>query len=373
MLDALTDRAGRLWSLTTSPARPPRRTPHVVVARGPHRTLRRYADPAAARPGTSPLLFVPPIAAPASSYDLSPEFSLVAHLAGQGRTPYVVDFGEIRYGDRRLGFDDFALDIIPTAISQVLADSGADSVDLLGWSLGGTLSFLTAAGCLPQRRPNTRTTPEDGPPAHPIRSITAFATPLDYDGYPGMSLAGSMLRPFGGEPVSTSLRLSGGVPAPLVRLGYRTTSWKRELTKPWFIATHLDDAEALERMRVVDHFQRTFPGYPGRLVDQIWQRFVLRRELAEGRVHIGGRRYDLRAVDVPVQLFGSHHDTLCPWRAAHHGVELFRASPRVEFTTVDASHLGLLAGPAGVEQTWPVLDAFLTSLDAPAPATAGPR
>ena len=126
-MSQLRERAGTLWDLTLGGGiRPTERTPHVVVAEGLHRTLRRFADDgaraAAAVPGAAPVLLIPPIAAPATSYDLSPEYSVVAHLAAQGRVPYVVDFGEMSYADRNLGFEDFALDIVPQAIERALDD-----------------------------------------------------------------------------------------------------------------------------------------------------------------------------------------------------------------------------------------------------------
>ena len=74
---------------------------------------------------------------------------------------------------------DFITDIIPEAIGRVLDDFGARQVDLYGWSLGGTLSLLTAA-------------PEED---RRVRSIVTIATPLDYNALPGYPLARVLNRP----------------------------------------------------------------------------------------------------------------------------------------------------------------------------------
>ncbi|MFW0789325.1 alpha/beta fold hydrolase [Gordonia sp. CPCC 205333] len=320
-------------------------TDQTVLFDDDHRALRRYGDV-----GGAPVLLVPPIAAPASCYDLSDEFSLVKYLRDAGRTPYVIDFGEIGFGDRRLGFEDFVLDIIPQAIRRVLDDSGTDQVDLVAWSLGGTLSLLTAAAAA--KRGETS-----------IRSITAVATPLDYDALPGYREARALMRPTGGKAPLVPLRLLGGIPAPVVQVAYRATSWQRELRKPLFILQNLRNTQTLERMEVINRFQRTFPGYPGRLTEQMWDQFIYRNRLRTGELTIGDVEVDLADIDVPIQLFGSHRDALCSWTAAQHGVELLTGSPRVEFETVESSHLGLLAGPDAVASTWPVIDKFLTSID----------
>ncbi|WP_040524575.1 alpha/beta fold hydrolase [Gordonia effusa] len=320
-------------------------TDHTVLFDEKHRVLRRYGNT-----GGAPVLLVPPIAAPASCYDLSDEFSLVKHLRDVGRTPYVVDFGEIGYGDRGMGFEDFVFDIIPQAISRVLDDSDCDQVDLVAWSLGGTLSLLTAAAAA--QRGETS-----------IRSITAIATPLDYDALPGYREARALMRPNGGKAPLLPLRLLGGIPAPVVQVAYRATSWQRELRKPLFILQNLRNTRTLERMEVINRFQRTFPGYPGRLVEQMWEEFIYRNRLRTGELTIGEAELNFADIDVPVQLFGSHRDALCSWPAANHGVGLLTGSPRVEFETIESSHLGLLAGPDAVASTWPVIDEFLGSID----------
>ncbi|GAA1078099.1 alpha/beta hydrolase [Tsukamurella spumae] len=357
-LTQLRERAGNLWALTVGDGiRPVARTPHVVVADGGHRTLRRFASDearhAAAVPGAAPVLLVPPIAAPATCYDLAPEISVVAHLAATGRVPYVVDFGEMAYADRKLGFENFALDIIPQAIARALDDfwggevpDGA-GVDLYGWSLGGTLSFLAA-----------------GASTASIRSIVSIATPLNYAAQQPYPLVTSVMKPLDGFGPGALIALLGGIPAPIVQVAYRATSWDRELKKPKFVLENLGEPEKLARMEVIDRFQRTFPGYPGKLATQLWERLIFRGELAAGRVTLGETVLDLSTIDVPIQLFGSHRDALCAWETARHGVDLFTGSPRVEFATVESSHLGLVAGPDAVRETWPVIDAFLASVDA---------
>jgi polyhydroxyalkanoate synthase len=343
-------------------------TENVVIHDEPHRRLRRYGNAdqlrAARSAGHPPVVLVPPIAAPASCYDLDPEHSYVGHLLQTGRIPYVLDIGEIRRSDRHLGFEHFFEDIVPQAIARTLrdfhvGDSGTGTreaaaegqVDLVAWSLGGTISLLTVAA----------------DPALPVRSVTAVGTPLDYALVPPYPLVRDLMRPTKGLAVTGLLRLMGGIPAPLVQIGYRGTAWQRELKKPAFILSNLADTEKLARMEVVNRFQRAFPGYPGHLAEQMWECFIYRGELARGVVELGGRRIDLTSIEVPIQLFGSHRDAIVPWAAARHGVDVLAASPRVHFDTVEASHLGLIAGPEAVASTWPRIDAFLASLPVVSP------
>ncbi|WP_024499161.1 alpha/beta hydrolase [Gordonia amicalis] len=332
------------------------KSPHTVVVDAPHRQLRRYGTVeqlmSSRESAQRPVLLVPPLAVSTDCYDLTPGLSLVEFLLSTGRVPYVLDFGEMTREDRHLGFADFFADIVPGAIAATLADfdagpSAGEGVDLLSWSLGGTISFLTVAA----------------DPGLPVRSITAVGTPLDYDRVPPYPLVKALMRPIGTKPVSLALRVLGGVPAFFVRTAYRGTAWQRELKKPGYIIRNADDTEALTRMKAIDRFQETMPGYPGKASEQMWENFIMRGELARGVLRFDDVTVDLSKVAVPVQLFGSHRDAIVSWAAAHHGVDLFTGSPRVEFTTVETSHLGLIAGSAAVEQTWPRIDEFLAGLD----------
>ncbi|NDK88542.1 alpha/beta hydrolase [Gordonia desulfuricans] len=332
-------------------------TPHTVLHTGEHRMLRRYGDledrRAARAAGRPPVLLVPPLAVPARCYDLGPGQSVVAELLAAGRVPYVVDFGDVDRSDRHLGFADYFDDIVPEAVGRVLADhAGADrdgsgSVDVVAWSLGGTVALLTAAAH----------------PDLPIRSITAIGTPLDYDAVQPYPLVKKLMAPTGGKLVTGALHVLAGIPAPLVRIAYRGTAWQRELKKPAYIARNAGDVEALGRMQVIDRFQNSMPGYPGKVSLQMWENFVYRGELATGVVDFDGRCVDLTSIALPVQLFGSHRDAITSWAAARHGVDIL-ADAEVHFTTVETSHLGLIAGDVASAETWPRVETFLGDLDA---------
>ncbi|MEO9329424.1 alpha/beta hydrolase [Gordonia aurantiaca] len=333
-----------------------RPTPNTVLVDAPHRQLRRYGTDeeltSARAASTRPVLLIPPLAVSTNCYDLTPGLSLVEHLLATGRVPYVVDFGEMTRDDRDLGFEDFFGDIVPGAIAGTITDFYGDGdqagkVDLISWSLGGTIAFLTIAAN----------------PGLPVRSVTAVGTPLDYDRIPPYPLVKTLMKPIGTAPVSLALRALGGIPAPLVQVAYRGTAWQRELKKPGYIIRNAHDTEALTRMKAIDRFQETMPGYPGKASQQMWENFIMRGELARGVLHFDDVTVELSKVDVPVQLFGSHRDAIVSWEAAHHGVDLFTGSPHVEFTTVETSHLGLIAGSAAVEETWPRIDEFLSGLD----------
>lgn len=330
------------WAVTLGGGVEPRvPTPSVVVHGAPHRTLRRYE---ATRPAVGrPVLLVPPLAVAISCFDLRPSQSLAAHLRDQGRVVYVVDYGEVDFSDRDMGIEDWVTDIVPTAIRRVSALHEGAEVDVIGWSLGGTVSYLTAAH----------------DPDLPIASLVALGTPIDYTKVP-MAAPLQALDRLGLVGLATlPVKFLGGVPAALVQAGYRLTAPQRELTKPWFIARNLTNVPALARMEAIDRFQAEMPGYPGRFFLQLMDRAMLRLELRDGVIRIhDDLTVDLSRLRTRVLVVGSPVDAIAPAPAVRAALDVLTGAEEIRYVEVRASHLGLCAAPDAVDTTWAAIDAF---------------
>ena len=72
----------------------------------------------------APVLLVPPLAAPASCFDLRKGCSIAEHLLARGYPTYLVDYGPISFNDRDLGLEHWVDDVIPKAVEAVSKDAG---------------------------------------------------------------------------------------------------------------------------------------------------------------------------------------------------------------------------------------------------------
>ncbi|MFF0814946.1 alpha/beta fold hydrolase [Rhodococcus sp. NPDC003318] len=345
--------ARNAWGLTFGDGvAPVRRTPSEQLHSGHHRDLHRFGPEPAA--DALPVLLVPPLAVSTSCYDLRPDQSLAAHLLDGGRAPYLLDYGDMDAGDRELGFEAWVDDIVPEAVRRISdLHDGAD-IDVVGWSLGGTIALLTAAAH----------------PDLPIRSVTAVGTPIDYRRIPVIAPLRVIGRVTTERPLTAVTRLLGGLPAPIVQASYRLTAPHRELFKPWFVARHIADTEALARMEAIDRFMAAMPGYPARVFHQMCSQLILGNALAAGEFVLGGRTVRLADVTVPVLGVGGTTDVIAPAAAVAPLAELLTASPYVRFEAVPGSHLGLVAGPGARDTTWAVLDEFLGAVGGRPPKAA---
>lgn len=333
--------AGNAWSHYVGDGiEPSHATPSEVVSGSPHATLHRYEGG-----GTGdPILLVPPLAVSIACFDLRAGQSLAAFLVtATGRPVYCVDYGPITFADRRMGFEDWIDGILPMTIQQVSYRHGGAPVDIVTWSLGGTMTFLTTA-------------------AHhrlPVRSIAAVATPIDYAKIPYLAAVRTIGRVTGGNVVHAANRLLGGQPGWAVRSGFRLTALQRELTKPWFVLRNLHDADTLGRMEAVDRFIDGMPGYPGRLYGQLYARIIQRNELASGRLTLGERVIELGNVRPHVLIVSGRTDVIAPVECVRAGLEVLTGARSLNYATAPGSHLGVLTGPEAVDSTWRAIEEFL--------------
>jgi polyhydroxyalkanoate synthase len=323
-----------------------RPTPASIIDEGPQRTVLRYrrANPRRAR-GT-PVLLVPPLAAPASCFDLRRGCSMAEHLLAQGHPTYLLDYGPISFSDRELGLEHWVEDVIPQAVAAVHADSGGAPIQLVGWCLGGIMSLLATAG-------NDM----------PVVSVATIASPFDFK---RVRLA-APIRPLaaltGGRVVTALYRAMGGAPAPLVRAGYQLAGIDKYLRKPVTLATHMHDRDFLSQIESVDRFMGSMAAYPGRTFGQLYHRFFIVNELAEGVMEMSDRTIDLADVDVPVLVVAGEGDGIAPKEAVRAVVDLLPNSPGVRYETAPGGHLGVLTGRAARRTTWVYLDEFLSQGD----------
>jgi polyhydroxyalkanoate synthase len=317
-----------------------RRMPSTVIDSGPQRTLSRY-DSTRRRRG-APVLLVPPLAAPAICFDLRRGCSLAEHLVTTGRRTYLLEYGQIEYGDRGLGLEHWVEDVIPAAI-RAAAEDARRPVRVVGWCLGGIMTLLAHA--------------MDG--ELPVEEIALVASPWDFSKVPLVA----PLRPIDaitrGQLVTQLYRALGGAPAPVVKRGYQLAGIDKYVMKPWTVASNLGDRDLLAQIEAVDAFMGGMHAYPGRTFGQLYHRFFRTNDLADGRLALTDRTIDLADATVPLLAIAGRGDGIAPVAACHHLGDLVPNAASVTLETAPGGHLGVLTGRAARATTWSLLDRFL--------------
>jgi polyhydroxyalkanoate synthase len=350
-IESAIDAAANAWDMTPFGAgvADKRPTPSAIIDVGPQRTVHRYRLPR--KPSAhSPVLLVPPLAAPATCFDLRRGCSLAEHLISLGYPTYLVDYGPISFQDRALGLEHWVEDVIPQAIEAASADAGGRDVQVVGWCLGGIMLALAVAG-----------------QQLPVSSVSLIASPFDFSKVRTMAPIRQLAELTGGRLVTTLYTALGGAPAPLVSLGFQLTALDKRVTKPLTLLRNIGDRDLLAHIEAVDDYMANMLAYPGRTFAQLYHRFFRINELADGRIELSdGVEIDVADVDVPVLIVAGENDILAPREAVHHLAGLLTGSPDVRVETAPGGHLGVLTGRSARDTTWRHLDDFLRAYDASA-------
>ena len=322
-----------------------RRTPARVIAEGPQRTIFRYlpgrSQPA---PGAPPVLLVPPLAAPATCFDLRRGCSVAEHMLESGRPTYLLDYGPVSLSNKELGLEHWIDDVLPPAIATVAEDSGATEIQLVGWCLGGIMALLTLA-------------------CHelPVGAVAMVGSPFDFTTVALLNPIRRIGDATGGRVIGSMVRALGQAPAPVVETVFKLSSLPVYLKKPVTLVRRSADRDFLAHIEAVDLLMGDMYAYPGRTMNQLYHRFFRANELAAGKLTLGERVVDLAEVRVPLLNVAGRSDVLAPVAAVHHLGAVAVNAPEVRLETAPGGHLGVLTGPGARHDTWPLIDDFLAA------------
>lgn len=321
-----------------------RPVPRTLIDKGPNRWVYRFIAPGRTL-GGEPVLLVPPLAAPATCFDLRRGCSLAEYLLETGRRLYLVDYGTVSFSDRRLGLEHWIDEVLPRTIRAVSADAGGQPVHVVAWCLGGIMSLLTRAD----------------QPGLPVASIATVAAPIDMTAIPLVAPIKPLADLTNGWILTPVYRVLGGAPRALVKRAFQLSAFDKMVTKPVAILSHLDDREFLAQIEAVDRFTDNMVAYPGRTFGQLYHRFFRANDLAEGEVDLGGRRISLGNVKVPVLVVAGKGDGIAPQAAVRRLVDVLENAAEVRFEVCPGGHLGVLTGRGARSTTWVHIDEFLAA------------
>lgn len=339
--------------------------PRTLIDDGMLREVYHYRPAAKVREQGDPVLLVTPLAAPSLCYDLRRGCSLAEHFVTAGRPTYLVEYGQVSFKDRNLGMEHWVEEVVPAAIRAVSKHAGDRPVHVIGWSLGGIFTLLTAADS----------------PDLPIASVTALGSPVDVTRVPLVAPFRPLLTlPLGmgaqgRGAITRAYQAMGGAPKPLVKWAFQLSSFQKLVTKPLAIAQNLDDADFLAQLEAVDRFTDNMIAYPGRTFGQLYHRFVRGNALVGGELELGDRTISLADITAPVLVFGGATDGIAPIPSVQAVVPMLTGAAEARFEVVPGGHLGMLTGRAARGTTWQVMDEWIdqwSSGDADAGATPAP-
>jgi poly[(R)-3-hydroxyalkanoate] polymerase subunit PhaC len=305
-----------------------------------HRKTTLYRYRSAERRHRTPVLLVFALINRPEIFDLRPGHSFVEHLLGEGFDVYLLDWGVPGPEDADTGLDYYVCDALPWSIREVRRSSGAGSVTLLGWCIGGTLCVIHTA--------------LEGA-ASPARNLVLLTTPID----PAASLYQTWVGrdSFDVEYVTDNLRAVPGIGIDIAN------KLMKPLTNLWITYRRLaqnvyEGSENRVAFQAMQKWISDNPPFPARAFSE-WVRWIYKeRRLARGFVRMRGRRADLGRITQSLLVVTADKDHIVPAENTVPVLDYVRSSDVTHYA-LPGGHIGLMAGSNAREQIWGKITGWL--------------
>ncbi len=291
-----------------------------------------------------PIVFVPPLAARHTIFDLMPKRSLVKYFVARGYRVYLIDWGEPGREQAHYGLGDYVNDLMPEALKSIRAHAQVKELSLFGWCLGGLFSLMYA-----------------GISADPqLRNIVTVASPIDTrKGSIMGQLTTALMRPAELVRKFTSFRLHDVAPEKMSipgwanSLAFKLTNPVGSVTTYWDLVLRLWDREFVESHTTTSTFLNNMLAYPGRLIQDMFVKFAIDNDLSRGSIELDGQVMDFNRIECSVLIFAGESDTLVTPDAARKSLDLV-ASKDKQYLVAPGGHMGVLSGSKAQAAVWSV-------------------
>ena len=265
--------------------------------------------------------------------DLQPDRSVVRRLLEAGHDVYLIDWNEPSRLDQHLGLHDYVNRYIDNCVDAVAERSDQESINLLGYCMGGTMSAMYAA-----------LNPEK------INALGLMAAGLCFD------RTGGVLEQWGSDEhydPQDVVDTFGNVPAEYLDTGFA-------LMDPVdnYVSKYITLYENLDNDAFVGNFSRMERwldegiDLAGQAYVEFLEKIYQNNELYRNELELSGERVDVGDIDMPILQIIGEYDHLIPPEASKPFNEVVGSD---DVTTIEypTGHIGMSVSSSTHEDVWP--------------------
>jgi polyhydroxyalkanoate synthase len=265
--------------------------------------------------------------------DLQPDRSVVRRLLEAGHDVYLVDWNEPSRLDQHLTLSDYINRYIDNCVDVVRERSGQDSINILGYCMGGTMMAIY-----------TTLYPEK------VRNLGLMAAGLCFDE------TGGVLEDWGSadyyDPSDVTDAL-GNVPAEMLDDGFAVMDpVDNYVTKYVGFYDNMDNDDFAANFARMERWLGEGIDVAGEAYVEFLEKIYQNNELYNGEMELDGEHVDLSKIDMPVLLLMGEYDHLIPSESSKPFLDVI---PSTDTTTIEypTGHIGLSVSSASHEEVWP--------------------
>jgi len=271
--------------------------------------------------------------------DLRPGKSVVEHFVRGGFDAYNIDWGVPTDGDRFLDMEDYVERYLGEVVDEVLEQTGAEQVNILGYCMGGSMSAMYTA-------------------LHPekIRNLIMLAAPVDWSRHDHLLAKWLAADVF---DVDKLIAVYGNAPAELLQNSFLLLKPVSTMVEKYFtLYEHLEDEKWLEDFFAMETWLNDNIPVAGEMFRQFVKECMQQNKLIQGKLRIGGTRVDLKNITCPVLNLTAQEDHLVP---PYQSLPLCEAVGSKDCSSINfaAGHIGMAVGSRANRELWPKVCSWL--------------
>jgi len=282
-----------------------------------------------------PLLFVYALINRPYILDLQSNRSVIRRMLEAGFDVYMIDWGEPSNLDTSLSLHDYVNRYIDNCVDEVRERSGQESINVLGYCMGGTMSVMYAA-------------------LHPekVRNLGLMAAGLCFDG------TGGILEMWGDEEFFSPGAITdtfGNVPAEFLDVGFALMDPVHNyVTKYGNLYDNIDDEDFVENFARMERWLNDPIDVAGTAYREFLEEVYQQNKLYRGELELNGERVDLGEITMPVLQVIGEYDHLIPPEASKPFNDVV-GSDDTEIMEYSTGHIGLSVSRSTHENLWPAV------------------
>lgn len=297
-------------------------TPGKVIFQNEMMELIQY-DPQTKEVHEKPLLVIPPWINKYYILDLQPKNSYINWIVNQGFTVFAISWVNPDESYRDTGFESYLFNGLLKAVDVILSVSKTQSINALGFCIGGTL--LAIASAYMKTKGDKR-----------INSATFLTTLIDY------AEAGD-LQAFIDERQLKSLEermaREGFLDGRFLMTTFNLLR-PNDLVWPYYINNYLCGKKPLPFDLL--YWNCDSSNLPKKMVGEYLKNMYFQNKLANDALKIGDVLIKLRSVDIPTYFLSTENDHIAPWQSTYLGARLFK---NVTYVLGGAGHIAGVVNP----------------------------
>jgi len=265
--------------------------------------------------------------------DLQPDRSVVRRLLEAGHDVYLIDWNEPSRLDQHLGLHDYVNRYIDNCVDAVAERSDQESINLLGYCMGGTMSAMYAA-----------LNPEK------INALGLMAAGLCFD------RTGGVLEQWGSDEhydPQDVVDTFGNVPAEYLDTGFALMDpVDNYVSKYITLYENLDNDAFVGNFSRMERWLEEGIDLAGQAYVEFLEKIYQNNELYRNELELNGERVDVGDIDMPVLQIIGEYDHLIPPAASKPFNDVVGSD---DVTTIEypTGHIGMSVSSSTHEDVWP--------------------